>query len=218
MSFFARPLLLLLLLSGVLPDARAQELPTPRSPQKAFALSLLLPGLGHRYAHGGNWRGAASVFAATDVSLWLGLLGTRWQRAQRIQGYETLAATRADALIQGKTRTFFLNLATYRSSDEFLDTALRNRAWDQVEYVSDRAYQWEWATEEDYLTFRDLREDAESLRRRSQFLVATLVANRLIAGLTALRAANRSAPDITLSLAPPLPTSSTPIFNVRFGF
>ncbi len=43
--------------------AQVQEPETERvrkSSGKAVALSLLLPGLGHRYAHDGSWRGAAS--------------------------------------------------------------------------------------------------------------------------------------------------------------
>lgn len=48
-----------------------------KSAKKAFALSLLLPGLGHRYVHDGSWRGAASLFAAADVGLWVSLIGTQ---------------------------------------------------------------------------------------------------------------------------------------------
>lgn len=188
-----------------------------KSPGKAAALSLLLPGLGHRYAHDGNWRGAASFFAVADVSFWLGLIGADWRHGQVVQSYRTLATTRADALLADKNRRFFLNLGLFRSSDEFLETQLRNRAWDQVDYVSDPAFQWQWASEEDFQEYRRLRDDADGWSRSRTLFISTLVANRLLAALTALRAARRAnaaTPDVSLSLAPPPLDAAIPVVNL----
>ena len=203
-------------------EAAPSDLPAPavrRAPQKAFALSLVLPGLGHRYAHGGSWRGAASGFALGDAALWTGLLATLWRRDQLEESFETLAATRAAADVAGKDRTFFLNLASFRSSDAFLDAQLRNRAWDRVAYVSDPSFQWAWTSEADFQRFRDLREDHESLGRRRSVLAGVLVGNRLLAALLAARAtgrANRAA--LALSLAPPPPGSDVPRLDLRVRF
>ena len=159
---------LLLLIAQPLKPVAAQDVSerTSRSAGKAFALSLALPGLGHRYAHGGNWNGAATVFALADGALWLAVLGNEWRHGQMIDSYQTLAAGRAAAYVDGKDREFFLNLATFRSSDDYLEIQLRDRAWSEIDYVSERAYQWEWQTEEDFRKFRSLREDAESLLTR----------------------------------------------------
>jgi len=199
--------------------ARAQE--AARSSKKAFALSLLVPGLGHRYVHGGDWDGAASFYALADAGLWLGLVGTEVRRGTLTSDYETLAALHAGADVAGKDRQFFLNLATYRSSDEFLDVVLRNRAWDQIDYVAERTNQWEWETEAAFLQFRTMREDAESLRRRRTLFVGLLVANRLVSAFTALRAAGRAgdgSPDLTLSMAPPPADSRAPMLNLQVRF
>ena len=190
--------------------AQAQD-PAPesdvvlKSPGKAAALSLLLPGLGHRYVHNGSWRGAASFFALAEAGFWMGLIGADWQHDQVVQSYQTLATSRAAAQLAGKDRRFFLNLGLFRSSDEFLETQLRNRAWDQVDYVSDPAFQWQWASEGDFQDYRRLRDDADTWSRRRTLFISTLVANRLIAALTALRAArraNNAAPEVSLSLTP----------------
>ena len=198
--------------------AQVQETETEfvrKSPGKAVALSLLLPGLGHRYAHDGSWRGAASFFALTDVSFWLGLFGAEWQQSQVVQSYRTLATTRASAQLDGKNRRFFLNLGLFRSSDEFREVQLRNRAWDQVDYVSDPAFQWQWASEADLQDYRQLRDDADGWSRRQTLFISTLVANRLLAALTALRAArNANAPDVSFSLAPPPPDTNVPVLNL----
>lgn len=199
--------------------ARAQPVDgsESKSAKKAFALSLLLPGLGHRYVHDGSWRGAASLFAAADVGLWVSLIGTQVRYGQTVDNYETLAASKAGAIVEGKNRGFFLNIATYRSSDEYVEVNLRERAWDQLDYVNDRSYQWKWETEADFLRFRSLREDAESLRRRRPLLVTMLVGNRLLAGLTSIRAAYRAdgAAPATLSLSLPPAGGQAPMVNLK---
>ncbi len=214
-------LIAVFLAATLLPGSiRAQEAPerAPRSPGKAALLSLLLPGLGHRYAHDGSWRGAASLFALADAGFWLGLAGAQWQPDQVVQSYRTLAAAGAGAQLDGKDRRFFLNLAAFPSSDAFREAQLRNRAWDQIDYVSDPAFQWHWTSETDFRTYRRLRDDADAWSRRRTLFISTLVANRLLAALTALRAANRAnqdaAADLALSVAPPPPYGALPVLHL----
>ena len=215
----------LFLMMWVQPAAMAQptiESPVYEiSPRKAFVSSLVLPGLGHRHVQQGSWRGWATLLAAADVSLWLGLVNANWQRNQRIQSYETLAISRAGADLAGKDRTYYLNLATYLSSDAYLDAQLRNRFWNRVDYVSDTSFQWAWESEEDFQDFRQLRDDAESFGRRRTFLIALLVGNRLISGISAVVAANRveePAVKMSVSLAPPPTSATVPVVNIGISF
>ncbi|MBT8400472.1 MAG: hypothetical protein KJO98_08350 [Rhodothermia bacterium] len=218
-------LVLTLAMVGAATDARAQivddvteqTVQTSKSPARAAALSLLLPGLGQRYVNDGSWRGSATLFALADVAAWVGLARTVSVRNHRIDSYEALAAARADAIVDGKDRQFFLNLATYKSSDDYLETQLRNRAWDQLDYVSAREFQWEWASDGDFFRFRDLRNDAESLDRRSSILVATLVANRLLSAVFAVRAAGRSRAEAraAVSVHPPADSYRVPVVRFR---
>ena len=212
-------LLLCLVASGSAPVA-AQEMDDATweaSAGKAFGLSMVLPGLGHRYVRQGEWSGWAKTYAAADVSLWLSLFGGEWRRDQHIQSYRTLAAGSADADLSGKDRTFFLNLASFTSSDEYRETMLRNRAWDRVDYVDQPGYQWAWESEEDFNRFRDLRDDAESLRRRRSILIASLVANRLISGAIAARSAGRSR-RAQVSAALGAPVETVPTLSLRVAF
>ncbi len=197
----------------------ADMVPPRRSPATAAALSLLLPGLGQRYANHGSWRGTATIFVIADVATWVGLTRTIQSRNQRINSYTALAASRASAVVDGKDRSFFLNLATYRSSDEYLEIQLRNRAWDQIDYASDPDFRWEWANDEDFLAFRGLRDDAESLDRRKSVLIATLVANRLVSAFVAVRAANRANRTAlqSLSLSPPRRGDRYPTVHAAFS-
>lgn len=184
---------------------------------KAFALSLLFPGLGHRYVHDGSWRGWATVFAVADIGLWTSLAGSEWRRGHLIRNYQTLAALGAGAETAGKDRDFFLHMASYRSSDEYLATQLRSRNWTNLDYVADPSFQWIWESDEDFERYRELREDSETLRRRRSFLITTLVANRLIAGVAALRGARRAnGSTASLSLTVPPTGSHAPLIHFRW--
>lgn len=203
------------------PASTEQLLPAPKSPRKALGLSILLPGLGHRYAQSGSWKGAATAFALADVGFWVGLFGAQWRHDQTVQSYETLAAGRASAQIEGKDRRFFLNMALFYSSQEYLDTQLRNRAWDQIDYVSDPSFQWQWSSDEDLQKYRELRDEADSWGRRRALFISALVANRLIAGLTSIRAANRAnqaLENMQLSFAPPPRHEEWPVVHLSVRF
>ena len=191
-----------------------QNLPTP---QKAFLRSLVLPGWGHSYAQG-SWRGMATVYAGADIGLWLGMINANWRRNNLVQSYETLAASRAGADIAGKDRTFYLNLATYMSSDDYLSAQLRNRAWDRVDYVNDPSFQWTWSTEDDFFSFRDMRDDAESLRRRRSVFIALLVANRLLSGISSIGVANKARLPVQMAFSAPPAHEKYPVFNATVRF
>ncbi len=213
-----------LLLTGSLSNPVQAQVTNPvtqveaKSAKKAFALSLAFPGWGHQYAQNGSWKGRATLHAGAEIGLWVGLIAGEWQRNHFVQSYETLAATRGNAQIDGKNRTFFLNLATYLSSDEYLAFQLRNRAWDRIDYVDDPAFQWDWKNRDDFQEFRSLREDAETLRRRRGILIALLVANRIMAGISSISATNKANTGLQVSFSPPLPRSEVPVINLGLRF
>ncbi|MEQ9103484.1 MAG: hypothetical protein RIE53_02170 [Rhodothermales bacterium] len=197
-------------------DPANRMAPSP-SPAKAFGLSMLLPGLGHRHANGGKWTAWSGTIAATDAALWIGLFSSTWHRNDVVDTYRTLAAGSAGAELDGKDRTFYLNLASFRSSDEFLETVLRNRAWDQVDYVADPSFHWSWASEAEFQRYRDLREQDESLGRRRSILIASLVANRIINGLVSARKASAGAgPAFSAGFAPPV--GARPVLSLRLDY
>jgi len=187
------------------------------SGKKAFLLSMILPGLGHRYINRGRWNGWGAAFSLADAGLWISLFGGEWHQDHLVDSYTSLAATGAGADVTGKNRTFFLNLASFRSSDEFLQTVLRNRAWDQIGYVSDPSFQWKWDSEADFERFRSLRSDAESVGRRSSVLIAALVVNRLVSGLLASRNAGRIN-RLKVALGPPEIESRIPSATLALTF
>ena len=161
------------------------------SPLKAAALSLLVPGLGHRYVHQGQWNSTATALVLSEAGLWLGAVGSQWQRGHAVQSYRTYAATFAGAELQGKDRRFLVAVGSYNSSDDYRDEQLRQRRWDLVGYVSDPAFTWHWRSEADRITYQDLRGAADTWRQRRTVFIALLAANRVVAALSALRSAQR---------------------------
>lgn len=199
----------------------AESAAVARAPsgKAAFLRSLLLPGLGHRYARG-RWERSGIVFTATETLLWLNLFGGEFRRDHLVESYTTLAAGSADADVSGKDRTFFLNLASFESSDEFRDVMLRTRQWDRIDYVNDPAFFWDWESTEDFARYRELREDAESLRRRRSVLIASLVANRVISGVLSARRAGKmdDGARITVEFDPPPRGSALPVARLGLTF
>jgi hypothetical protein len=157
----------------------------PKSGAKAFGLSLLVPGLGHRYVNDGRWGGAGSIFVAADITLWLGLATTIAQENHFVDGYSTQVVRKAGNTLEGKNRSFELALASYDSSDEYLDALLRSRQWDRLDGAQDPDNQWNWETSQDRSTYVELRNDADSADRRTKALMGALIVNRLISGITA---------------------------------
>lgn len=203
---------------GALDPVDTVQAPAARSGAAAFGLSLLVPGLGHRYANG-SWGAGSSAHALADAALWVGLIdaGVRLNRSEST--YETLAALRADAQIEGQSRGFFLTLARYRSSEDYIDALLRERRWNELEDAQRPENQFAWASEEDYQGYRTLREDAESLRRRRPVYAALLASNRVLAGVGALRATRKvNRAQATLALGLPPDGSDLPSVNLSVRF
>jgi hypothetical protein len=206
----------LLMMAGAVSAQAQTTTGVQKSGKKAFALSLILPGLGHQYAHDG-WSRTALFFSTTDISLILGLVNAQWREGDLIQNYETLGALEAGAQVKDKSRAFFLNLGAHTSSNAYVDFLLRTRNWDRLATAEDPAFTWQWTTEDGRLQYRALRDDAETFGRRVTLFTSMLVANRLIAGLTSIRAVrkqNNRTLQTTLSLRPPPGRSALPIAHV----
>jgi len=169
-------------------ESRAQA---PVKPARAVAYSLLLPGLGHKYINEGSWNRTATLYTVVDVALMVGLVSSEWQRRYLVNSYQTWASSYAGISTEGKDRSFYLTIGNHLSSDAYRDAQLRERRVDLAARVNDPEFQWSWNSIEDFQRYRDLRGSSESWSQRRGSLIVALVANRLIAAVTALIAARR---------------------------
>lgn len=211
-------LLALMLGPGRLNAQTSSPPPQQKSTLKAFALNLLLPGLGQRYLNNGRWSTSAVLFTGADISLGLGLTGTIWYRRQQTEAYRTLAATDAAAQVQGKERSFFIQMSNHRSQKAFVNHLLRSRQWNRLDKARASARFWTWESEKSWRQFRLARRKADALARRRSILITALVANRLISGVLALLQTPQAAaqPQTNLTLRPSANNKLVPHLKMRF--
>ncbi len=201
MTQFMARLTAALSLLAMLPETWGQQV-APR-PAKAAALSFAVPGLGQRYVNGNQWNRSAAWYVLAETAWWAGLAASEWYRGQSVQHYRTWAVSRAGAQVEGKDRAFFVTIGSYTSSEAFRDESLRNRRWDQLNYVSDPAYHWIWQSDEDLQEYRDLRQDADAWAHRRTLFIAVMTGSRVVSAVNALRAAKRQhGVPLSMALAP----------------
>ncbi len=189
--FFRCSRFLILIVLGFLVETEAAIAQAPVKPAKAATYSIILPGLGQKYANGGSWNRRAAFYTIVDVLLVAGLVTSEWQRRHLKESYQTWAASYAGVLNTGKDRRFYITIGNHLSSDEYRETQLRNRRIDLVNYVDDPAYHWTWQNIQDLQRYRDLRNSSESWGQQRGGMIAALVANRLVSSVSALIEARR---------------------------
>lgn len=166
----------------LLPD---QSEPPKKSVALAVAYSLLLPGLGDIYANNG---GRAKYYLGAEAALWLTYTGIRSYGHWLKDDARTFAVERATADFNGKSEQFEVNLGNFNSVRDYNEAKLRNRQFDLV-YDPFSTFAWQWFSDADRLHFKDLRIKGDEALRNSQFVIAGLVLNRLIAAISAARSA-----------------------------
>ncbi len=181
---------LILVVLGLLADTEAAA-QSPVKPAKAAAYSILVPGLGHKYTNEGRWNRSAAFYTITDAILVAGLVTSEWQRRHLVQSYQTWAASYAGVSNAGKDRRFYITIGNHLSSNDYREVQLRNRRVDLISYVDDPAFQWTWQNIQDLQRYRDLRRSSENWAQQRSGLIAALVANRVVAAVSALITARR---------------------------
>lgn len=162
-----------------------------QTPAKAAGYSILLPGLGHRYANENTWNRRAALYTITDAVLMIGLISSEWHHRYLANSYQTWAVSYAGITPAGKDRRYYVTIGNYLSSDVYRDVQLRNRRVDQAAYVNDPAFHWTWHSIQDLQRYRNLRKSSESWAQRRGSIVAALVANRLVSAVSSLLTARR---------------------------
>ena len=173
-------------------ESQIEPILKPKSGVTAFGLSLLVPGLGHRYVNDGHWGGAGTIFLTADLTLWVGLATTLAQESHATDAYGSLVALKAGNNLDGKNRAFELALSSYDNSADYIDALLRSRQWDRLDFAQDPENQWNWESHADRSRYIELRNDADSAGRRKTALIGALLVNRLISGITAALSSSRT--------------------------
>lgn len=205
-------------------DARA--LREPREPGKAFLLSMLLPGLGHRYA--GHDSRALALFLG-EAGLWTTFAVYKIQGNAREEDFEEWAKLFSGGTIEGRDRgeEYYQRISRYLSSDDynFEVKAIARLIYpgdtpdvraQQLAYIEENAFRgdesWEWTSQERRNDFRVIRHRALDADRHANWTLGGLVLLRALAAIDAVLVAkhdNRARGDVGFSASPVLPSGDT---------
>jgi len=154
---------------------------------RAGLYSALIPGAGQYYL--GNRRTARYFFAAEALT-WIGYISFRSYGNWRRDDYINYAAVYAGAQLEGKSDEFLSWVGFYNSIRDFNNLG---RAYDpERPYLpnSPENY-WEWQSDEERQTFRDLRNSSKEAYRRSEFMIGLAIVDRVVSVVEAVRSASR---------------------------
>jgi hypothetical protein len=164
-------------------EAQVQQKEDSPSPRGAFLRSLVVPGWGHYYAENDNWN-RGKYHLAGEVVLVLSYFGLDARANYLENDYYTFASAKANTNLEGKSRQFILAVGNYNNLAAYNDAQLRTRNWDQV-FPETQEFNWNWESSELRFQYQDARERVERSRSQLPTLVALMVVNRLVSGLSA---------------------------------
>jgi hypothetical protein len=161
--------------------------PGRKSVFKAALYSALVPGGGQYYL---GHRRTARYFFTAEALTWVGYLSFHMYGDWRKNDYIEYAATHANARLEGKSDEFITWVGFYNNIREFNGLG---RAYDNERpYLQDTPdNHWEWQSEQDRRTFRDLRNRSREAYRRSDFMIGVAVIDRVISIIDAVRSTGR---------------------------
>jgi hypothetical protein len=169
-----------------IPSIFDEEKSAAKSKFLALGLSLLLPGAGQYYTEN---KGMTIAFGAAEATIWGGFAGMRMYGRWKKEDYEAWAAFHAGADIKGKSDLYFEKMTYYDNVDEYNQLAPLYDGSDAVLFKGPDDY-WNWDSNNSRNQYRNLRNQSKNAYRRSLFFVAAALANRIVSGIDAYRAAD----------------------------
>jgi len=165
----------------------------------AFWRSLLIPGWGQHYAHGGGGR-----FIVAEGALWIGHTVFNRLAAVRADRFHAYAAEHAGASSRGRGRRFLDDLGFYQSRIQHNQFALRSEGPNAELYGMD-GFDWEWDGEDARERYRSIRNDSQLAKRQALYATGLIVANHLLSAIHAARSVANDAPSsdaVSLQIGP----------------
>lgn len=186
-------IVLALLLAGILPVAAASQAAAgeessavkaapAKSKGKAFLLSLLLPGMGERYA---GARGRSQGFLGAELTLWLGYAGFVTWSDWRQEESRSYAASHAGADPAGKDDIYYVNIGNYDDIYQYNAAKLRQRNLNDY-YRDVEAMYWKWDSAASKAQFDRIRLASERASNRATFMLGAIFANHLVSAIDAV--------------------------------
>ncbi len=152
----------------------------------AILYSLLLPGMGELYAEGYD---SGIYFTIADGVLWSTVIGMNVYGNWQEDRYKSYAKVHAGIDPDGKDKDFFATISAYSSIDDYNNEKAFERDFKSM--LDKQKYYWNWNSNEDRRTYRNMWSSSEQTFNNIRFAVGGLILNRLISAINAVRLTSR---------------------------
>lgn len=153
----------------------------------AILYSMILPGMGELYADAYD---SGVYFTVADGVLWGTYIGMNvygnWQQDR----YITFAKNKAGITTNDKDELYYATISQYNSIEDFNDEKAFERSYSEM-YSNIEKYNWEWNTNEDRKSYRQMWESSEQTFNNVRFVVGALLLNRVVSAINAVRLVSR---------------------------
>jgi len=171
--------------TGVAAALKAAGGDSHKAPGLAALYSLVIPGMGELYA--GDFA-SGKYFLIGEGVLWLTyaafeIYGTSVQRDARLY-----AVSYAGVNPAGKNDQFYVDVGNFLNVADYNDKKLRDRTSSLV-YDPAAGYDWQWGSDSQRLTFREMRVHSENVFNNEKFIGAAILVNHVASAINAARAA-----------------------------
>ncbi|HMK38076.1 MAG TPA: hypothetical protein VK569_01970 [Bacteroidota bacterium] len=176
---------------GVAPDTslgaalRLSDFGGYKAPGLAAVFSLVLPGSGELYA--GDFS-SGKYFLMSEGLLWLTYAAFEIYGNAVRDDARLYAVSNAGVNSAGKNDQFYVDVGNFLNVADYNDKKLRDRTPSLV-YDPSAGYAWQWSSDAQRLTFRDMRVKSENMYNDKKFVGAALLINHVASAINAARAA-----------------------------
>jgi hypothetical protein len=156
-----------------------------KAPGLAAVYSLLVPGMGELYA--GDFS-SGKYFLMSEGLLWLTYAAFEIYGNAVRDDARLFAVSNAGVSPAGKSDQFYVDVGNFLNTADYNDKKLRDRTSALV-YDPAAGFGWQWGTDAQRLTFRDMRVHSETMFNNKKFVAAAILINHVASAINAARAA-----------------------------
>ena len=187
----------------------------------AILYSLLLPGMGELYTDAYS---SGKYFTIADALLWGTYIGFYSYGNIRKSDYKSYAASNGGVNNSGKDDAYYTTIGNYLNIQQYNDQKALERNFSEIYNINQ--YYWDWKTNKQRSTYRDIWVSSESAYNNLRFVAGALILNRIISIINVVRLVNaynnRQSSEMGWNVSvgvnnyPTLPTSLS--FNFQTNF
>ena len=169
------------------PNELLQAAPGKKNAGLAILYSLVLPGMGELYAEGYE---SGKYFTMAEAALWVTYGGMRYYSNRERDNYFAYAESYGGVTnMGGKNGDFYADIGNYLNISDFNDDMARQGRFEKMYSLS--THYWNWRSNSDRKSYRELWTSSESWSNNLRFVVGGMILNRIASAINAVRLVSR---------------------------